>query len=498
VKNKWVLLGQVGVVAALCIASIVRLWQAGTSVVAREQNRQRTMQHLVLAEEELARAGVSGLLLVPAWPDGLTREEWTALDTWLSDGATRALATPGPALDGGYFLVGFNRFVGRNRNVGTEAAATKTVSGEPSGDSRALIEAQVHQALDEDRPLSLLLESPPRTFAIRVAPVWINGRQVAATWTLAELHDASALASAVESYRLSAALALGGIAFALVLSLWLAWMVRRQAQRHARLEADLRRSERLAALGRLVAGVAHEVRNPLAGIRSTAQLCERGIGFDEQTAGDLILEVDRLDSIVSRLLQFARVGQEAMRPTNINQLVLDATKFFRSQAEELGVLVEFHLDHSLPDVPLAPSSIVQLVRNLASNALQAMPMGGVLRIATLREPHGGRAVVTLADTGPGLNPEVTAHLFEPFFTTKTNGTGLGLAIAREIALAHNGELSAANAKDGRGAVFKLSLPLSSSVKPCATIENPSSASQLAFTQGPLSGEIEPIEEVSRR
>ena len=102
--------------------------------------------------------------------------------------------------------------------------------------------------------------------------------------------------------------------------------------------------------------------------------------------------------------------------------------------------------------------MIQVLRNLTANAIQAMPEGGLLRISTRLDPPGRRVEVEVADTGPGLAPEVLAHLFEPFFTTKPGGTGLGLAIAREIALAHRGDLRAGPASRRPGAAFTLALP----------------------------------------
>jgi signal transduction histidine kinase len=111
---------------------------------------------------------------------------------------------------------------------------------------------------------------------------------------------------------------------------------------------------------------------------------------------------------------------------------------------------------------MARPAVLQIVRNLTTNAIQAMPGGGVLRLATRHDPASRTVEAIVSDTGPGLAPEAQKHLFEPFFTTKSEGTGLGLAIAREIALAHRGDLRVANGLYGTGAVFTLVLPAASS------------------------------------
>jgi signal transduction histidine kinase len=297
--------------------------------------------------------------------------------------------------------------------------------------------------------------------AIRTAPVVVDGQAIAATWTMTRLVDPIFLDRSVQGYRLAAALALGGITLALLLTLNLARTVTRQKLERDRLQTELRRSERLAALGKLLAGVAHEVRNPLAGIRSTAQLWQRGIGPDAESFDDLLSEVDRLDGIVERLLHFSRADAQEMFPSDLNALAVEAARLASPLAEGHGVRIETHLGPSLPPALMAPPAVLQILRNLTTNAIQAMPDGGLLRISTRLDPTTRRVELEVSDTGHGLEPEALAHLFEPFFTTKSNGTGLGLAIAREIALAHRGELRPGPQVGMPGASFTLSLPVAS-------------------------------------
>jgi len=130
-----------------------------------------------------------------------------------------------------------------------------------------------------------------------------------------------------------------------------------------------------------------------------------------------------------------------------------------------GVGLTVELDPKLPTVAMAPPALLQVFRNLTTNAVQAMAAGGTLRLSTRRDPPRRAILASVADSGPGLAPEALKHLFEPFFTTKPEGTGLGLAIAREISLAHRGDLQAANRPEGTGAVFTLTLPAAPSPSP---------------------------------
>ena len=148
-----------------------------------------------------------------------------------------------------------------------------------------------------------------------------------ATWVMTRLVDPLFVDRSLRGYQLAAGLALGGIALAFALTAGLARTVRRQADERDRLQTELRRSERLAALGKLLAGVAHEVRNPLAGIRSTAQLWQRGVvGLDEESLGGLVHEVDRLEEIVSRLLQFSRADAQDLVPGDLNAVLAEAAR----------------------------------------------------------------------------------------------------------------------------------------------------------------------------
>ena len=454
---------QVGAVVALFVAALASLWTTSASVVARERRR-------VSAGDVLARAGLAlgergqGLLATaPSEFYQFDRDEWDDLDRRLAEESGRALG-PFDGIEGGYFLRDQKKFLGASFPTEPTKARGKSrrdrsgSQGPPPRESD-LIEIQADAAIRLHRELLVVEVVHPSTVAIRTAPVTVDGRVVAATWAMTRLVDPIFIDRSLQGYRLSAGLALGGIALALLLTLNLARTVTRQKLERDRLQTDLRRSERLAALGKLLAGVAHEVRNPLAGIRSTVQLWQRGIGPDGESFDDLLSEVDRLDGIVGRLLHFSKADAQEMFPGDLNALAADAARLASPSAESHEVRVELDLAPGLPPALMAPPAVVQVLRNLTTNAIQAMPGGGLLRISTRLDASRRRVEVEVADTGHGLAPEALEHLFEPFFTTKPSGTGLGLAIAREIALAHRGELRAGPRAGGPGASFTLALPV---------------------------------------
>jgi two-component system sensor histidine kinase HydH len=453
---------QIGVVVALFIASLASLWTTGALVMARERQRATTGEVLARAGDLLAAQGLQQLETAPHGFNELSHEEWDALDLRLIERSSAALRRF-EGVEGGYFLGDHKRFLGASfPSEPKKADRIRLGQQGPPPREVDLIEIQADASIRRNQAFSVVVDVPPSTVAIRTAPVSVDGQAIAASWTMTRLVDPIFLDRSVQGYRLSTGLALGGVAMALLLTLNLARTVGRQKVERDRLQAELRRSERLASLGKLLAGVAHEVRNPLAGIRSTVQLWQRGIGPDGESFDDLLAEVDRLDAIVSRLLHFSKADSHEMYPSDLNALAFEAVRLALPMADLQGVRVESDLAAELPLALMAPPAIVQVVRNLTTNAIQAMPIGGLLTIATRLDPIGRKVELEVSDTGEGLTPEVLDHLFEPFFTTKPSGTGLGLAIAREITLAHRGELRAAPRNGIPGASFRLILPVAPS------------------------------------
>jgi two-component system sensor histidine kinase HydH len=462
---------QIGAVIVLFAAALGTLWYTSSAVVEREERRARANDRLKEASDQLEAQGKDALAAVRQFPDFMEVGDWSALDRRLSEEAGRIRGRH-PGIEGGYYVPSRPEqpYLPALPNEPRQSEAredSRLPDSPPSPPRRNLydyVDTQVDAAYRKRNELSVVEDIPPYTIAIRTAPVRVNGRVVAATWTMTRLVDPIYIDQSARGYRWFAGLALAGIALSLVLTVRLARTVGRQAAERERLRTELRRSERLAALGKLIAGVAHEVRNPLAGIRGITQLWRRGLGLGNEGFDHLINEVDRLEGIVSRLLQFSRADAQDLTPGDLNIVVAEAARLAEDRAREQEIRVELDLEPDLPPIQMAPPALVQVLRNLTTNALQVMPRGGLLRLATRLDPACGTVVASVADDGPGLSDEVLSHLFEPFFTTKAEGTGLGLAIAREIALAHWGDLRAQN-RPGGGAVFILTLPVAEVAAP---------------------------------
>jgi two-component system, NtrC family, sensor histidine kinase HydH len=387
-----------------------------------------------------------------------------------------------PGVEGGFYLdVTLDRFAGyafpteppdaaptpSNSETGQAATGTGLTQplpprrgDEPPPRESPLILAQVKQSLGL-APGEFQFDARtvgPSRVAILTEAVGPDRPAHLATWTLFRLVSPESQQRQLHRYEIATGLALGGIALAVALTLNLGRTLRRQRLEQEQLRDELRRSEHLASLGKLLAGVAHEVRNPLAGIRSTVQLWER-LPDTARTQGSLqavIRAVDRLNEIVSRLLYFARMDNDERQPVSLNSLLIETLNLLDAQATGQSVTLERDLDPNLPGVCGSASALRQVFLNLATNALQAMSHGGRLRCSTRTEPQKGTVEVRFTDTGPGISPEVRQHLFEPFFTTRPDGTGLGLALCREIVLQHGGQITLES--EGPGASFRVALP----------------------------------------
>lgn len=229
-----------------------------------------------------------------------------------------------------------------------------------------------------------------------------------------------------------------------------------------RLEEEVARSRRLASLGNLAAGVAHEIRNPLSSIKGFATwFRERHQDNPEEreTADVMIREVDRLNRVITQLLEFARPLTMHRIPTPLQAVIRHALKMVEGEAQGKRIVVETDLSPEVGEIPLDADRMTQVLLNLFQNAIGAMEGGGFLRISLdRRDERDGKGVrITVADTGVGIPKEDLPRVFDPYFTTRPSGTGLGLAIVHKIVEAHGGEVRL-ESEPGRGTTATLLLP----------------------------------------
>ncbi len=227
------------------------------------------------------------------------------------------------------------------------------------------------------------------------------------------------------------------------------------------LQEQLLHADRLATIGQLVAGVTHELNEPLANILGFAQLAVKAPDLSPQVKSDLdkiIVSALHSREVIQKLLMSARGTPSAKDCFSINELITDGLSFLKSRCVKSGIELICHLDPDNPQITADRSQMIQVMTNLVVNAIQAMPFGGRLIITTKREREN--LVITVADSGTGIEEKVIGKIFDPFFTTKGSdqGTGLGLPIVRNIISSHGGTISV-QSELGKGTTFTLILPL---------------------------------------
>ncbi len=238
---------------------------------------------------------------------------------------------------------------------------------------------------------------------------------------------------------------------------------------NSKLYQQMKERDRLAALGEMAAGLAHEIRNPLAAIKGATQYLDPAKlpGDDREFMEIIVEEVNRLNGVVSQFLDYSRPLKSAMAPGDLNDVVERTFKLLQGDVPS-GIAVQLDLAPGMPRVLCDAEQLKQVFLNLALNAFQAMPRGGTLKVSTRRardemalwRDAPGRqdgVEVRFRDTGPGIPEEARDSIFVPFYTTKEKGTGLGLAISQRIVKAHQGNIGV-RSSPGEGAEFVISLP----------------------------------------
>jgi len=468
----WSIRLQIGLVIALFLGSLATVLFSTFQTLQIPQRENVVRDRLRTASKQMADAAEPELL---RWQQESGRQ-FDGLNKRLRAISNRALADF-PGVEGGFYLdAEFDRFAGFGfptanpdvpESVSKEPVTRKENAKSPPhrGDEPPpkegpfiLVLVKHGLALDPGEFQFDVRTVGPSRVAILSEPVGPERPARLATWTMFRVISPESMADQLRRFQISTGLALGGIGLAVVFTLNLGRTLRRQRLEQDRLREELRRTEHLAAVGKMLAGVAHEVRNPLAGIRSTVQIWERlpDTARTHDSLQAVVQAVDRLNEIVSRLLYFARVDNSERQPVSVNTILTETLNLLEVEAASQSVVIERDLDSSLPSVSGSATALRQVFLNLATNALQAMPQGGRLVCCTRFDPQKRIVTICFSDTGTGISVNDRKHLFEPFFTTRPDGTGLGLALCREIAVQHGGQIELEN--EGPGAVFTVMLP----------------------------------------
>ena len=245
-----------------------------------------------------------------------------------------------------------------------------------------------------------------------------------------------------------------------------------QQLRESRVEIErlhrtqMSRAEHFATLGELATGLAHEIRNPLAGIAGVIEIVGRDLPASSPAKAvvkDVREEIAQINRILTDLLGTARPRASEMRPSDLNTTVEHAVMLARQQVLSKPIKIEFTPCSDLLEVEHDSDQMHQVLLNLLLNSVQAIEGSGLVRVAVFAKDGGDDAVITVSDTGRGIPAEHLQNIFRPFYTTKGNGTGLGLSLARRIVEEHHGRIEVASSS-GKGTTFSVTLPLHQSVR----------------------------------
>lgn len=230
------------------------------------------------------------------------------------------------------------------------------------------------------------------------------------------------------------------------------------------LEKQMLQTERWAAIGKMAAKVAHEIRNPLSSMSLNAELLEDEVGsyaeVDTVEAMALlkaiIAEIDRVTSLTEEYLQFSRLPESRLVKNDLRQVVKELCEFMHHELRQKKIEFECHVQEQLPEFGFDRVQMRRALINIVRNAIEAMPKGGKLKLWV--ETQASNAVIHIEDTGSGIPREVLEKIFDPFFTTKDFGTGLGLAVVQQIIDEHGGKISC-HSQIGEGTRFSITLPM---------------------------------------
>jgi two-component system, NtrC family, sensor histidine kinase HydH len=435
ISTRW----QTVVVALLFVASVAVLVFNSVAAFLIPRAEQGVRTRLVEAADRIVREAAAPLHATASQTSLVSPADHERLA-----GVVAGVLRDFPGVEGGFYLGGGrNQFAGYAYPTDPHKAQERS-RREPPPLETPYIRLQAQQSLDSPAGTVTVqaLDVGPSRVLIATAPLGVSRPAPAVVWAMYRVTGPEEQADRSRRLQLSTYLALAGMAVALALTISLGRNLRQERQIQETLRDDLRRSEHLASLGMMLASVAHEVRNPLAGIRSTVQLWQR-LGDEARTPASLeavIQAVDRLNMLVGRLLQFARPDHSTRSLLDLNALVAETAALLRAKANEQKVEIATTLAE-IPPLAGSAQGIEQVLLNLATNALEAMPSGGRLEFGTRFDAKRNLVQLEISDTGVGIPPEARERLFEPFFTTRPEGTGLGLALCREIVAQHGGQIT---------------------------------------------------------
>lgn len=503
VRRILVLAGILVVAVALAVggAAVLERWEAGVVAANLDLSERAARQLVADSADFLDQVSGGDPGGDPRWY-GLPRD---VLDRRLAEISDRSFAIHRGA-KGGFWLPHLQDFLGY---ADPASPPPKPAFGPPPRSYRIILD-QVLESIRTEAAIARLHQFDPAVFTLATVPVVREGRVVAVVWARVHIERELPAWKLGRYLQAAAGLTLFGFLVVLVVTVnqrretrslsaglrtiqedpafrlpgrsGMYGTIRRSInamvdsleqahQERKALEARLHQRDKMEALGKLLAGVAHEVKTPLAILKTRVQIWQRDLArFSARTGQESPLsddslqivldEINRLSDLVTKLLYFSRPHDpERMQPQDINDLLRHTVLLVKPRLLQQKTDVDLDLAADAPSVLGDAGPLHQVFLNLLTNSLQAMGRHGRVAVSTRTDRTAGTVRVDVRDTGPGIAPDIMAQVFDPFFTTRHGGTGMGLSIAYEIVRAHGGEIRFVAPADGRGAHCVVTLPL---------------------------------------
>jgi signal transduction histidine kinase len=428
----------------------------------------------------------------------LTTGEIKIIDTTLKNLSKEQLKVQ-DGLEGGFYLLELNEFYGYSF---PSSPPPVPVYGPPPR-SYNIIKTQSLESIEQNQSIVNLHSFDAAVFPLATKPIWLNSKVIGVVWVRIHIQNDLPVIRLKQVVYVTAIISIAGFIILVLLSALLGgeingikkemeqirtdptlrlrrrwWIfgyissninemldtIERDNNQRKLLERELNQKEKLASLGNMIAGVAHEVKTPLAIIKTRIQMwqleAEKRADISDHISPEsmqlVIDETNRLAGLVKKLLIFSRPIDKKMKLANLNKLINEVVGFLN--IENGKIQVECNLNQDLPFVNIDENSIKQVIINILENSLEAMTNGGTININSALDKENDNIEIQISDNGQGIPDEILNKIFEPFFTSKESGVGLGLAISYQIIKAHNGEIFFENNSD-RGTKCIIKLPL---------------------------------------
>ena len=434
--------------------------------------------------------------------DSLNKTEETIIEKSLS-AFSKNIFLNIQGTEGGFFLISLDEFTGYSY---PSSPPPVPLFGPPPR-SYQIIKDQVIQSIERKEVITGIHKFDPAVFPLTTAPVWIKGKLVGVAWTRIHIERDLPILKFKEIANIAASIAIVGFIVILFITFSLRSRIeeikrglekvqidstyrlkdqpgmfgfishsinrmveslQEENRRRQELERELHQKDKLASLGKLVAGVAHEVKTPLAIIKTRIQMWERELKkLDSQEHSKIITqdsiqlvvnEINRLSNLVKRLLIFSKPVSSKFTKNEINNILTKTISLVGEEFTDKKIVMSSNFDENIPAFLFDPNALEQVFINLYMNSLEAMPDGGEIHVKTILNKGNKAVEILLEDTGSGIPEEAMNKVFDPFFSTKQHGAGLGLSIAYEVITMHRGKIEFLQPGE-TGTICKITLPI---------------------------------------